>query len=314
MKLLNIFTLVFFLFLVSCIKNEEIFIPSQPTEDPAFLYSQSFNNPTHYLIECGKTTQFFITDNQSILKIPVGSLLDQNGNIFVGTVEMEIIETNNLADLILQGKVYVVQNQLISSKWLLYLNFKGHGKELLINPLEPIEWFTNISSEETSSFIYEEVTSENKLKNWVQKSSAPIQNWNVEQDDWMASGSGCSFTISKKGWHLIGNPMTFETENESRLCVKANSSFTSHNSIVFAIINDHSIVLPLSHLLDEGYYCKDMVKLPLNSGIKFVLISYQHDGKHYFTEATTKIDSPIVQEMNPEIKTLEEIVRRLKGL
>ncbi|MBK8370988.1 MAG: hypothetical protein IPL20_06355 [Saprospiraceae bacterium] len=61
--------------LSSCFQEKEIFIPRNTPEDPAYLYTQLENRPTHFILNISEEDVYFTTPQKNVIRIQKGSLL-----------------------------------------------------------------------------------------------------------------------------------------------------------------------------------------------------------------------------------------------
>ncbi|MBK8854320.1 MAG: hypothetical protein IPN10_09505 [Saprospiraceae bacterium] len=55
------------------------------------------------------------------------------------------------------------------------------------------------------------------------------------------------------------------------------------------------------------------MKLPVNSGIKFVLISYREDGNHTYAEIDSSVAVDQTIKLYPQVLPVKEIINKLRG-
>lgn len=298
----------------ACFQEKEQFIPDKNPEDPAFIYKHPDNQPLRFLLSVDEETIFFKTNNNSILKIPYGSLLTSTGEFFKGNIVLEIIESDRIGDQIIHGKVPVSDLAVFRSNWLLSVQFFANGRKLNINPAKPIEWYSNIPDDMTVFGLYHEVIAENNNKTWIKKSDSQQLNWVIERDGEFVTGAGCVFALQDTGWYIIGNPLTIENENKLEICADSDAKYTSSNSIMYAVTEPGKILLPLVHSGLQSRFCHSSIKATPNSGIKFVLLSFQNDGKHYYAEKFVRIQENNIPELDPKPMPAEEIIKRIRAL
>lgn len=308
------FTLFSIFLLTSCFEEKEVFIPRNAPEDPAYLYSQLENRPTHFILIIAEEDIYFTTPQKNVIKIQKGSLLDKKGNVFTGETVMELIEGTSLGDHIVHGKIPFSRNQSLESKSLLFLRFTSRGEELSFNPSIPLEWYTNIKGYEAPLQLYFEVNSENNLRDWAWKSASSVEDWTVQQTGNDISGKGCTFSLVESGWYIIANPLSFEGENTSSVCIQSSPGYNNGNTVVFGISTEWQTIIPLHEYTSENYFCNTQVKLPVNSGIKFVLISYRNDGSHVYAEMESSIAVDQTLKLDPQVLSIKDIISKLRGM
>lgn len=307
MKLNFYIFILFLLTQMACFEDKEIFLPNTQVEDPAYLYQQGLLINERYDVQVNNVTVYVTSKNKSIFKIPAGSLLRADGSVFTGTVMMEITETNRLGDFILLGKIPVSQQKLLQAQWLLHIKFLGEGKPLNINPQIPVEWITRLHEEEEISYLYKEVTSESNEKTWVHYSNLALQNWVVEQDHQTVFGTWCVSKIEDTGWYLMAKPDWTDPETSQQICARVSKSFSTANSVMYGVDSNKKIIAPILLTANENQSCSGDYHFAVNSGIKFVLISYREDGKHYFAAMDYQVGNPEITNLEPKVLSLESI-------
>lgn len=314
MKITPIIYLFFLLTTTACFQEKEIFIPDNDLNDPAYIYNHPENRVQRFLLTVEEEAVYFKTGNNGIIKIPYGSLLTPNGQFYKGNVVMELIESDKIGDQIIHGKVAVNETDVLRTSWLLYVQFYAEGNKLTINPAVPVEWYSHIPADMAAFGLYHEVTSENNLKTWIKKSDARQQNWVVEHEGESVTGVGCVFALQDSGWYIVANPETTMPENKVELCVESDHKFTSANTIVFAIVEQQKILLPLNQSGQRSHFCHTKTKVASNSGIKFVLLSFQEDGRHYYAEKSVQATETVLPTLEPKPMPVEDIIKRIRAL
>lgn len=299
--------------LSSCFQEKEIFIPRNTPEDPAYLYTQLENRPTHFILNISEEDVYFTTPQKNVIRIQKGSLLDKKGNAFSGKAVMELIESTSLGDHIVYGKIPFYHNQSLESKNLLFLQFTSAGEKLFFNPSLPLEWYSNITDHVAPLQLYYEVNAENNNKEWVWKSASSVEEWTLNQGGNLISGKGCTFSLVESGWYIIANPHDFAGEITSSLCIQPNAGYNKGNTVVFGVSKEWETIIPLYEFVSETYFCHNEVKLPVNSGIKFVLISYREDGNHTYAEMDSSVAVDQTIKLYPQVLSVKEIINKLRG-
>ena len=307
---LNFYIITLFLLTqMACFEEKEIFLPNSQVEDPAYIYQQGLLINERYPLQVQNTDLYIISKNNSIFKIPAFSLLREDGSVFSGKADMEITETKALGDFILLGKIPVSQQKLLQVQWLLHIKFYADGQPLRINAQIPVEWITRLNGEDEFSHLFKEVTSEANEKTWVYFSNLAVQNWVVEQENETEFGTGCISKIEESGWYLMANPDLSDPETSQPVCTRVPVGFTSANTVLYGVDANKNIMAPLELPGNDNLSCSGDYLLVVNSGIKFVLISYREDGKHYFAELQYQVGNPDITYLEPKVLSLEGIAK-----
>jgi cytochrome c551/c552 len=75
----------------------------------------------------------------TLLVVPKGSILDENGDAYIGDVSLELTEALHLADMVLSNLTTTSDGKLLETGGMLYVNFTtSEGKQLFINKDKPI--------------------------------------------------------------------------------------------------------------------------------------------------------------------------------
>ncbi|MBK8621203.1 MAG: hypothetical protein IPN79_05435 [Saprospiraceae bacterium] len=314
MSLYRYFVLLPLVFMVSCFQEKEAFIPDTNIDDPAYLFSQSLEKIKKFDIPITENTTYFTSDNVNYLKIPAGCLIDNEGNVFTGQATIEIFTMQSLGDLIAFGKIPFTLSGPVASQNLFYLNIKAGGKNLSINPTLPIEWYSSTETSSNPYHLYFETITENNKKIWISQFSSNYLPWTVKINENQITGYGCVFPITQEGWFVIGSPVTPSSAQILFPCIESPPNFNKNNSIGFIIDKAGNTVIPLLHNETSMAFCNDLLGVTENSGIKFVLLSYQDDGQYHFGQLSTQVQKDQTYRINTKITPLSDILSALRAL
>lgn len=314
---MSVYRLLIFLPLVllsSCFQEKETFIPDTNPDDPAFLFSQSLEKIQKFDIPITENTTYFTSDNTNFLKIPGGCLIDEAGNVFTGQATIEIFTMQSIGDLIAFGKIPYTLTGPVASQNLFYLNIKATGKNLSIKPTLPIEWYSSTETSSNPYHLYYETVTEDRKKIWLSQFTSNYLPWSVKINENQITGYGCVFPITQEGWFVIGSPVSPSSAQITFPCLEGPSGFNRNNAIGFTIDKAGNTVIPL--LFDETSktFCNNLFGVAENSGIKFVLLSYQDDGQYYFGQLSTQVQKDQTYRIDTKVTPLKEILSTLRAL
>lgn len=96
-----------------------------------------------------------------------GSLLDESGLAVTGSVEVELSEAYSLSDMLLSNLTTMSNGQLLETDGMIYINFRKDGKELRINPDQPIYIEMPTNKKKEGMQVYTGERDEEGNMNWI---------------------------------------------------------------------------------------------------------------------------------------------------
>src|SRR5690606_3674919 len=103
-------------------------------------------------------------------------------------------------------------------------------------------------------------------------------------------------------------------EKSHEICLSVEEGFDQSNSVMYFVSSNGKTLAPLGLNAERSEFCSGSYKFAENSGIKFVLISYREDGKHYFAQMDITAGNQDMPKAEPKVLPLEDIVSMLRRL
>lgn len=117
----------------------------------------------------------------TLVIVPEGAFLDEQGNVYDGSVEIVLKEALQASDMVLANLTTTTEDgQLLSSGGMLFLEAKGDGKKLTINPDNPL--YVEIPTEDIKAGMKLYDGERDEQGNIVWKNPKPLQNWLIPID------------------------------------------------------------------------------------------------------------------------------------
>lgn len=110
-----------------------------------------------------KTGGVFEGDDGTVVVVPENALLDKNGNIVTGNVEMVLIEALNWEDMVAYNLSTVSGKDPLSSGGMLKVEFNRNGEELSVNPKTPLHIEVPTEDYNAKMRVWEGVQKEGRL-------------------------------------------------------------------------------------------------------------------------------------------------------
>lgn len=302
------------LFLISCHKDEVIFVPDQNSQisRDAFFSSISDTSVTYQVISDGQDLTVFLP-GQAILQLPGGAMTATNGNPVTGTVKVLYEDTGHKRAELLRAPSLSYGNSLLDSRQLIKISFEQDGKPLKLNADAYIYMPSDINNEEYRLFYAE--SSESK---WQQAAGSgqfvQSRKWEVIYKDGMVSLTGFRIPVSSYGgWYCIG---TTENGNISSagLTVELPSGFNSSNTLVFWLSNKPRTAIRLEAQGKSSVFRTPAVQATDLAEGKLVSVSDLGGDNYFFGTRNAVLLKDAATSLTPQKHNLSDIKILLQKL
>lgn len=311
------YILLFLVALISCHKDQELFVPSSDGNDKVNFFSQLDLKPKQYIVNIEDKLNHFISDNGSIIEIPSGSLLKQNNEIFIGKAILQFKEINKLSDFLIHQKHSIYKDNFLQTSQLIYVQFLAEGQPLTINAEKPITIKTiNDKPLAGLDFFSENIVTQNQIE-WVKDQN----NTKVSSGVWSSSIGereftelGYSFSTAQTGWLNLAKLVDFHLIEKTPVCLDIEEAFNVNNSYAYLILEQTNSIIPLNVQTKNINICSVSENLPQGANVKFIIISYQNNQKHYFGMTNAILKNNHLEKINPALSSFEEILQIIQSI
>ena len=166
-----LFVLLLFGF-ISCNRNSSQNSRKMSPTDP-------FKNtitPSQFFNLDAKTSQVVEGEKGTVISMPKGCFLDEDGKVVEGPVKVELTEALSAADMILSNLTTTSNGKMLESSGMIYFRATlPNGKEAKINPDKPIYMEIPTENRKAGMQLYKGIRDEKGNMNWVDPK--PLENY-----------------------------------------------------------------------------------------------------------------------------------------
>lgn len=326
-KLKSLVILLIGLFTLQSCEQEFDSFEEAPIEGDISAFFRSVANDSETFQISSKEESFIITEDGTIIQIPAGKLVDADGNVIDGEIELIIDEYDQKSDLIFNKLPSVsARKQLLNSYRILNFTFSQNGTELAVSSTSRENIIVRIPISEnekpnTNISLFGEGSRDGKFA-WAPKLGPAdqqlleIAEWTLLVNDQKVSGSGYQFPIVNKDYY---NLATVESAINSFSTVCANSgnlNYTDKNTIVFAAYKDLNSILILDYDEAAKLFCEGFELYDSGRDVLFGIIVSLENDKYLFdlAELNANQDKIRTVDLDPIDTSLEDIISFLNEL
>ena len=252
------------------------------------------------------------TDNLVVIRIPENAFADADGNIVEGQVEFTYLDIVDQGIIMLYHVPTISSGDLIESAGVFKLNAQKNGQTLQLdkriniqlpneNPVNDMQLFygDRVGLDEFNW----DVLPETEI-GWEQ---IILSEWNLP-DSLGSFGFGYEFLVDELTWINCDRFIDLSEDEKTSVCVSLPEEYTNTNTIAFVVFNDINSVLGLYGDPQKMLFCEPNNACPIGYGVTFVAISERSDGTYRFGIKETVLENNHEESIEPEEKTLQEIL------
>ena len=292
-----IFCTIMLVFISSCQKNIDSFIPDnfQGNIDTVWQNNLSSNASVISLKKDLRglrdrdsfsyaNTGSILSSGNLTLRIPINTLVKDNGLIPVGIVQKESSLSLKKGDFIAMGIPTSSNERLLVSGGAFFLNLKNNGENLLVNQGKIL----------TVKFDATNLLQNNRIFN-ASPDSANGFNWVINHDTGfnksVITNTGYEILTNRLNYVLTAQYMDTIGIAQTTLSVKLPSNYTNSNTTCYVVFNNVACVGSLKPDVASRTFVSP--PLPINKPVMIVVISKQ-SGDYYLGtfQVTTSINGP----------------------
>ena len=139
--------------------------------------SDPFRNsitPSQYFKIDAKQDNVVEGQDGTVLVFQKGSFIDASGNVIENNIDIELVETLSLGDMLLSNLTTTSGDQLLETDGMIYFNATFYGEQLLVNPEKPVYIQIPSSNRQSGMSVYQGIRDENGNMDWI--NPKPIEN------------------------------------------------------------------------------------------------------------------------------------------
>lgn len=104
--------------------------------------------------------------NGTILVLPKGCFIDENNDVIDSKITIELSEVLSLTDMLLSNLMTATPNKLLETDGMIYINAISNGKQLKVNPSQPIYIEIPTRQRKPNMMIYKGIRDEKGNMSW----------------------------------------------------------------------------------------------------------------------------------------------------
>ncbi len=307
--------------LISCGKDSEVFEPYRDIGQIDNLINKINDNTESYSFNANVESQI-VTSTNMVVTIPVGSLLNSNGEIFDGQAKLYVIDVVSSGQSILTGYSTKVEGSVFYTSTLMNIDIRSlEGDQMKINTNNKIsikhprdkdkvddQSKMYFGTTKSSAFIWSE------LMNPGGNYDLSIGDWEVVGESGSIFGFGYKYSIDQFGWIGIGNYFDNSTIENDKFCVNLPELFNKDNTKVFFVFKEQVSVVNLQPLEDSNSTFCGLIAKPMTSeGWYFISLSTTENGDAYLGYLENPNLESNIFEVFPQKTSIDKISQFLYG-
>ncbi len=318
MKKVMLFSFALMMILiVSCGKDSEIFTPTESQFDIS-QWSNDVPLEPQVFNKSADNDILILTENGNVLEISQGILVDGNGNLVTGDIQLEIIEIQTLGKMVKYGKPTMTSSDYLSTDGEFYINATQNGKDLYIKDNKSFSFFVADDSPDGNMQLFYGAENDEGEVIWndePERQAMFINEWTYEVDSQIIIDFGYQLLPEKFEWINIDKYNDIPEEDKTSVCVELDTTlYTSRNTLVYFINKEEKVAVSLDYDKETGLFCEPYASVPKGWEITIIVISIQGEELYHFAiEQTTVVDNTLVS-IVPTEKPIDEIKSILDSL
>lgn len=319
MNILRPLTIILFLGLLSCAKDQKVFIPDQEfVINQELVLSQLVASPKSYIVDILNRPYLLKLDDGAMIEIPESSIADANGNIVTGEIKIEFKEFATKKSNLIHTPGSIYDSKVFNAKKMIYINFTQQNEDLYLQ--KPISIYIPDAGQPDGEYfqLYGQ-TAENGNTNWKlgdsEHTSILLSDYEIYDQEAIVYGRGFALDINQVNkWICIASFNGQQGATYSSACVTMEQGFTSQNTLVYFISSDMNTVFKMDGNKFDNKFCKyDINGLGGLSG-KIITISDFGEEKLYFGTGNAVLNGNTETNVVSVPMSLEEIKEILASL
>jgi hypothetical protein len=196
------------------------------------------HDPTQATLICGQ--------RGLIIHIPAGAFRDQAGQVLTSKMEIELIEVDSKAAILLAGQATVSRDQAFETGGMFHLAAYAQGQALKLNRPLHIEWplYLPLSKNTPLRLLSDgaartRVVQQDQQSDWLPLNITPLQI------QWKKNQARMSFDLHELGWVASQNTQTFNGLKGMFTATIAGEAACMPHKTAFVVLDDCQSVVRL---------------------------------------------------------------------
>lgn len=237
------------IFLGGCKSDIDVFIPDEELLDQPVLESGNISRfhetvqrgPAYYQIDL-QTENLIQTASGTLLEVPSSGLLDAEGKVVTGTVQVGIIELYRKGEFIIYNLPTLPNNQIEELAGAFFMQIEQNGKLLSLKEDQQLDLRFKLRAPLDSVQLYYGASNNGNPERWIIDQEHSLQYekiWNetLDEDEVFVN---CK--VKQFGWLNCGRAYASE-KNEVTIFIQLPLNYNTTNSNAFVAFKERNALL-----------------------------------------------------------------------
>ncbi|HLF64971.1 MAG TPA: hypothetical protein VI603_14500 [Saprospiraceae bacterium] len=274
-----------------------------------------------------------VTPRKTVLIFQPKSLIDAQGNIATGFVDIQILELLTRGEILLYGIPTHSRTRLLSSGGEFYVTASQNGLPLTLRDGMPVRILTDVTGstpDERMELFYGELEDNDLIDStytWFEADNNPDLWSNVDVTEWVAladsqqiiTGFGYESFSDSIDWINFDVFINIPQNERTDVCVSLPQEYGNVNTAVFLVFHQRNSVVALSGNAGIKQFCNyysqyQLIGVPVGEPVTFAVVSEQGESKYFFALVETVLTQDYEISIIPEEAPLEIIKEEINKL
>ena len=309
-----VFICLFSIIVSSCGKDESIFIPNEPQGSVDNVLETFGLTPVISKTIDPSIDQKLELQSGIVVWIPLGSIVDKNGQEITDNVSLQIYNYVHVSDFIRQDINTRVDGNLMTVISGIKLIPSLNGEKLEFNNLHKIEIGFPYAETDTSILNFGSAKSDDSNSYWTDFSTIGLE-YTLWSDFWTVSGgsmlSGIKVSFDASPEVCIYKNIEDNGFQKVAPCVELPELFVGKNTELFLVQDRTNTVVRISDSKEDSYFCDEVEEFISSHQLDLISISSLGDDGFYYGTLSAYTIRDLQLQMVPKKKSKFEILDAL---
>ena len=301
--------------LSGCQKDIDVFEPAELTSGDISRFFEAVQpTPRLYSWEASEEHILPVSGNVQVI-VPSNALALQDGSPASGMVQANVLEIHDKGSLIRNNTATAVNNRLLASAGIVFLDIRQDGQPLRIAEGQNISVQLSTANYNPQLRLFAGNSGDSGRLEWMelQTGEPPIRAlefFNQSNGQWVA---GFEIQTARLGW-LQAARYVDSNAGSATACVRLPVGFSRQNTAAFFAIEGINAVIRMDGASTDGLHRICQSGLPTGLQAEFVVVTESDEGEYYFSRQPVIIMENLTINIVPEKVQLSDIMLVLDGL
>ncbi len=281
---------------------------------PDYFEEVEFNNDELFVI---------VTDNETIIEIRPNIFELDGEDINSANIKLKYIELLKPSLYAFTGLPTISGGELLRTEGVFRFEATQNGTPLKLKEGKGITVRMPDDSPDVNAQLFEAV-GEGEDFDWRPLDAGPdtgfegimVTEWQVTDSSIQNVVAGYGYEFNCPLWNWINVDIFYDIPESEKtsVCVELPEAYTDQNTLVFMLFKDIESILALHPDAAKQQFCEPYGATPIGFEVYFFVISNQGDDIFHFALQAATIKENHVEFIEPEEKSLEDIIKIIEDL